>query len=67
MATEYPQTQLAVENFPISQLRFPRSFMRALGLIKAAAAKVNGELATATALAPIIGYDNARSHRERGV
>src|ERR1700676_2466193 len=44
MSTDHPQTQLAVENFPISQLRFPRSFLRALGLIKAAAAKVNGEM-----------------------
>src|SRR5437660_1301761 len=40
-----PQTQRAVDNFPISGLRFPRSFIRALGLIKAAAAKVNGEAA----------------------
>ena len=39
-----PQTQRAVENFPISGLRFPRSFIRALGLIKAASAKVNREL-----------------------
>jgi fumarate hydratase class II len=39
-----PQTQRAVENFPISGLRFPRAFIRALGLIKAAAAKVNGDL-----------------------
>jgi fumarate hydratase class II len=38
------QTQRAIENFPISGLRFPRSFLRALGLIKSAAAKVNGEL-----------------------
>src|SRR6185295_18083973 len=38
------QTARAVENFPISSLRFPRSFIRALGLIKSAAAKVNGEL-----------------------
>jgi fumarate hydratase, class II len=38
------QTQRAVENFPISRLRFTRPFIRALGLIKAAAAKVNGEL-----------------------
>ncbi|MCS7220689.1 MAG: class II fumarate hydratase [Anaerolineae bacterium] len=38
------QTQRAVENFPISGLRFPRTFLRALGLIKAAAAKVNSEL-----------------------
>ena len=44
MTTEYPHTQLAVKNFPISQLRFQRPFLRALGLIKAAAAKVNGEL-----------------------
>ncbi len=38
------QTQRAVENFPISRLRFTRPFIRALGLIKAAAASVNGEL-----------------------
>jgi fumarate hydratase class II len=38
------QTQRAVENFPISKLRFPRVFIRALGLIKSAAARVNGRL-----------------------
>ncbi len=38
------QTQRAVENFPISDLRMPRAFIRALGLIKAAAAEINGEL-----------------------
>ena len=38
------QTARAVENFPISGLRFPRSFIRALGLIKSAAAKVNGRM-----------------------
>ncbi len=37
------QTQRAVENFPISGLRFPRVFIRALGLIKGAAAAVNAE------------------------
>ncbi len=37
-------TARAVENFPISGLRFSRSFLRALGLIKAAAAKVNADL-----------------------
>ena len=37
-----PQTQRAVENFPISGLRLPRAFIRALGLIKACAANVNG-------------------------
>lgn len=34
----------AVENFPISGLRFPRSFIGALGLIKLHAAAVNEEL-----------------------
>ena len=38
------QTQRAVENFPISGIRFPRAFLRALGLIKSAAARVNGRL-----------------------
>lgn len=33
-----------VENFPISGLRFPRRFIRALGLAKATAAEVNQEL-----------------------
>jgi fumarate hydratase, class II len=37
-------TARAVENFPISNLRFSRSFLHALGLIKASAAKVNEEL-----------------------
>src|ERR1700757_1180948 len=36
------QTARAVENFPISALRPQRAFIRALGLIKAAAARVNG-------------------------
>ena len=34
-------TMRAVLNFPISDLRFPRTFIRALGLIKQAAAKTN--------------------------
>jgi len=38
------QTQRAVENFPLSGARFPRPFLRALGLIKAAVAAANGEL-----------------------
>jgi len=38
------QTQRAVENFPISGLRMPRAFIRALGLIKWAAAGANAEL-----------------------
>ncbi|QSX75675.1 class II fumarate hydratase [Lysobacter arenosi] len=36
------QTQRAVQNFPISGQPMPREFIRALGLIKAAAAQVNG-------------------------
>lgn len=39
------QTQRACENFPISGITFSRAFIRALGLIKAAAAEVNAELA----------------------
>ncbi len=38
------QTQRAVQNFPISGLRMPRTFLRALGLIKAAAAEANASL-----------------------
>ena len=38
------QTMRAVLNFPISGLRFPRSFIRALGQVKLAAAEVNREL-----------------------
>ncbi|GHO53291.1 class II fumarate hydratase [Ktedonobacter robiniae] len=39
-------TQRAVLNFPISSLRFPRAFIRALGQIKQAAAQTNEELGT---------------------
>ncbi|MBP1472989.1 class II fumarate hydratase [Frateuria sp. MAH-13] len=35
------QTQRAIHNFPISGLALPRDFIRALGLIKAAAASAN--------------------------
>jgi fumarate hydratase class II len=37
------QTQRAVQNFPPSGLRMPRAFIRALGLIKEAAAGANAE------------------------
>lgn len=37
-------TARAVENFPISDLRFPRRFIAAMGLIKWAAAEVNEKL-----------------------
>ena len=38
------QTQRAVRNFPISGRAMPRGFVRALGLVKAAAAEVNAGL-----------------------
>lgn len=48
------QTQRAIDNFPISGLHLPRGFIRALGLIKAAAAEANlalGHLKKGQALA----------------
>ncbi len=38
------QTQRAVENFPISGISFGRRFVRALGIVKKAAAKANRDL-----------------------
>ncbi|HLN48014.1 MAG TPA: class II fumarate hydratase, partial [Steroidobacteraceae bacterium] len=38
------QTQRAIQNFPPSGLRMPRAFIRALGLIKRAAAGANAQL-----------------------
>lgn len=38
------QTQRAVDNFPVSGIRFPKVFIRALGLIKKYAAQVNADL-----------------------
>jgi fumarate hydratase class II len=38
------QTMRAVENFPISDLRFPRSFIQGLAQIKLSAARVNRDL-----------------------
>ena len=39
-----PQTQRAVENFPISGIRLPPGFIRSLALVKQCAARVNGQL-----------------------
>jgi len=39
-----PQTQRALDNFPISGLPMPAAFIRALALVKRAAAATNGEL-----------------------
>ena len=38
------QTQRAVENFSVSELRIPVSLVRALGQVKQSAASVNGAL-----------------------
>lgn len=38
------QTQRAINNFPISDLKMPSTFIKALGLIKYAASKVNSDL-----------------------
>jgi fumarate hydratase class II len=38
------QTQRAIDNFPISGLPMPPTFIRALGLVKSAAAAVNADL-----------------------
>ncbi|MEE9198864.1 MAG: class II fumarate hydratase [Dehalococcoidia bacterium] len=54
-------TMRAVQNFPISDLRFPRSFIRALGLIKLAAARVNMDLGR---LEPRVGEAIARAAQE---
>ena len=40
------ETQRAVENFPISRMRFGREFLSALGLVKLAAARANGQAET---------------------
>ena len=42
------QTQRAVENFPLSGMRFQRAFIRDMGLIKACADKVKGEIGQLT-------------------
>ncbi len=47
-----PQTQRAVENFPVSGLRIERRLIRALALVKGAAARVNGDLAEVPAVTP---------------
>lgn len=38
------QTQRAVDNFPVSNIRFSRGFIEAIGLIKKNASKVNADL-----------------------
>ena len=38
-----PQTQRAIENFPVSGERFPRSIIRALGLLRSEERRVGKE------------------------
>jgi fumarate hydratase class II len=55
------QTQRAVENFSVSDLRIPVPLVRALGLVKQVAARVNGELGL---LDPRIAEAVGRAARE---
>ncbi|HLK47778.1 MAG TPA: class II fumarate hydratase [Bryobacteraceae bacterium] len=55
------QTARALENFPISGKRFPRSFIRSLALIKSAAAKINKLSAIEYAAGQVVeGYHDAQ-------
>ncbi|HYW34851.1 MAG TPA: class II fumarate hydratase [Balneolaceae bacterium] len=38
------QTQRAIDNFPVSDIKFSREFIQAIGLVKKSAARVNHEL-----------------------
>ncbi len=58
------QTQRAVNNFPISGLPMPPAFVRALGLIKWAAADANKSLRLLPA--PIAKAIQQRRARDRG-
>jgi fumarate hydratase class II len=51
------QTQRAVQNFQISGLRFPRVFIRSMGLLKGAAADVNHQLG-------LLAADHAQAIRQ---
>jgi fumarate hydratase, class II len=59
------QTQRAVDNFKLSDLRMPRPFLRALARIKGAAASVNGRLGL---LSPAIAgaIESAAAEVEQG-
>ncbi|MCX5916420.1 MAG: class II fumarate hydratase [Deltaproteobacteria bacterium] len=56
-----PETQRAYENFPISGLRFPREFIKALGVIKTASTETNLKLRL---LSPKLGRAILRAARE---
>lgn len=54
------QTQRAIENFPVSGLCMPRTFIRALGLIKVSAAEANADL-------ELMPKNRARAIRKAGL
>jgi fumarate hydratase class II len=58
------QTARAMENFPISRLRFPREFIWALGLIKKHAAVTNAELELLDARRAVVISEAAREVQE---
>jgi len=65
-----PQTQRALQNFPISGLTFPAEFIQALALIKECAARVNGSLGllpakTAAAIIAAAQEVNAGGHADQ--
>ena len=49
-------TQRAVDNFPISDLRFGRTFIWAMGLLKASAASTNASIGAIDDAAAIAGH-----------
>ena len=62
-----PQTQRAVENFPISGRPLPPAFIHTLGLLKASAARVNRELGLlAPPLAEAVLLDSYVAHVRHG-
>ena len=60
------QTELAVQNFPVSGIRFPREFLRVMGMIKGAAAAVNRELGLLDA-SNAAAIEKASGEVERGI
>lgn len=55
------QTQRAVENFPISGQRFPRPFIKAIGLIKGYSSETNAELGQ---LDPVLSVAISKAAKE---
>ena len=60
------QTQRAVDNFPVSGLTMPREFIRALGLIKSAAAEANVKLGHLDKASAKAGTPSAAANSAKG-